>query len=472
MRSQKYILIPAAVLSVFLFLLGSCVTTTRNSLFVVPDKQVSMRQYDNAAKYLEGSNKAAIYRDQDQVLRYLDTGVLYTMGDEPKLAVARLNDGERLIEENYTKSISQIGTSFLLNDYALDYPGEAYEDVYLNVFKALDYIKLDQFDDAYVEIRRVGDKLTLLDDKYGRLVSGMNASGAKGSIPTTTTKFHNSALARYISALLYRAANKPSDARIDIDNLKKAFQDQPTLFDFPAPPVDTFLSTPQSPRLNVIAFAGLGPSKKATNLRLNTGNGVVFISSQREDGEGNLDLASFNAISAPGIVAGYNFKTELPYMTLRPSQVTRIQVTIDGAPVGSLSLIEKLDSVAVETFKLTETPTFFKTVLRTAIKGVAMAKAKEAAQNAASSSGPLMLLSLAGGVAADLAVDASEQADLRSARYFPGQAYVGEFQVPAGQHDVSIQYYSGRNVLLFEDKMPGVTIGQTGLNLATSYDLE
>ena len=145
---------------------------------------------------------------------------------------------------------------------------------------------------------------------------------------------------------------------------------------------------------------------------------------------------------------------------------------VDGTVVGSLSMIEKLDAVALETFKLSERPTFFKTLLRAVAKGIVAAKAKQEAQQASAGNSALSLLSLAGGLAADAAVDASEQADLRSARYFPGQAYVGEFSVEPGQHDITIQYCAADGKVLYEDKPASAALSANALNLVASYDLE
>jgi hypothetical protein len=172
------------------------------------------------------------------------------MAGLPERSTANFNEAERLIEENYTKSITNAAASFLLNDYSLEYFGEAYEDLYLNVFKAIDYIRLDNFDGAFVEVRKVGNKLNLLEDKYGRLAEGMNSSSdAKGAVKAGKTEFHNSALARYLSVLLYRADGLSDDAALDLRKLNEAFLTQPTVYDFPPPKLDSMLEGSDKARL-------------------------------------------------------------------------------------------------------------------------------------------------------------------------------------------------------------------------------
>jgi uncharacterized protein len=169
----------------------------------------------------------------------------------------------------------------------------------------------------------------------------------------------------------------------------------------------------------------------------------------------------------------YRFKAMLPEMYKRPSQVAKIIVIVDGFAVGQLALIEKLDSIAVETFELHKTPLYFKTVIRAVTKGIVTAKVKEKAKaEAAKQGGFLSVLSFAGGVAADLAVDASEQADLRCDRYFPGQARIGEFLIEPGEHDVEVDYYSAGGGLLYSESFPRKNYTKDGLNVLASYSLQ
>jgi uncharacterized protein len=451
----------------------SCVTTTRNNLFVKADETVQARNYAAAAAELDGPDSPKYYRDKDQVLRYLDTAMLYHVAGNPQESVKRFDEAERLIEDNYTKSVSGAVKSFIINDYQLEYFGEPYEDVYLNVFKAIDYIRMNKFDDSFVEIRRVDEKLNLLEDKYGKLASSMNGSSdSKGRVKAGTTKFHNSALAQYLGLLLYRADGRASDAVINRDKIKQAFASQPSLFDFPCPQLDALLQPTEQARIDVIGFSGRSPEKRASTLRILTEKDLLVIEAEREDEKGNMVPTALAPIPFP---AGgeYRFKAMLPEMYKRPSQVAKIVVFVDGFAVGQLSLIEKMDTIALETFELHKTPLYFKTVIRAVTKGIVTAKVKEKANEEASKQGGLLsILSFAGGVAADVVVDNSEQADLRCDRYFPGQARVGEFLVDPGEHDVSVDYYGFGGNLLYRETFPRRNYAKSGLNVLASYSLQ
>jgi len=459
------------VLLVMALGLTSCASffVTRNQTFQNADASVASRDYQAAAQVLEGKKAQEFYNKQDQVLRYLDTGMLYHLADQSTVSSQRFEEAERLIEENFTKSITNAASSFLLNDTQLEYSGEAYEDIYLNVFKAINYAKLGKADDAFVEVRRVGTKLNVLEDKYGKLVTSMNQSkSSKGAVAAGKTEFHNSALAHYLGLVLYRADNSLDDARIELDGIKAAFRDQPHLYNFPTPPLDAMVNPTQKARLSVIGFAGKSPVKRATTLRIITGRNLIMVEHDKENEQGYLIPSLFLQIPFPGIAAGYNFKAQLPDMILRPSQVGKITVVVDGNAVGNLELLERLDLVALDTFGLSQNPTLYKTVFRTVVKGVSAKMAKDQLTNLTGGGLVGSLLS----VATDVAVDATEVADLRSARYFPGQAYVGDFAIEPGEHTVSLQYYSRTGALLNQETFPSKNYTVKGLNLLSSCDLE
>ena len=242
--------------------LGGCVTT-RNYVFQPVDKMVAARQYDQAVTTLSGPQKTDFYSSRDGVLYNLDVGMLQHYAGHDNQSAQCLGEAERLIDDNYTKSVSKAAASFLINDYMLEYSGEEFENVYLNVFKAIDYARLNDFDGAFVEIRRMGTKLDLLEDKYGKLADSMNGSeSAKGQAKAGKTEFRDSALAHFMSILLYRADGKPDDASIEMNRLKKAFVDQPHIYNFPAPNLDAMLQPSDKARISLIGFTGRSPGKK------------------------------------------------------------------------------------------------------------------------------------------------------------------------------------------------------------------
>ncbi len=461
----------AALLACALSLSG-CMTT-RNSVFVEVNNRVMQRDYAGAIDELGGPNRKKYYSDNDAVLYHLDVGVLYQLAGDQQQSSANLGEAERLIEENYTKSVTGAAASFLINDYAMAYAGEAFEDIYLNVFKCLNYAKERSLDGAFVEMRKVGNKLNLLEDRYGKLAKGMNSSkDAGGAVKVGKTEFHNSALARFIGIVLYRADGKQDDAALELKKLKQAFKDQPNVYNFPAPNLDGMLAATKKARLDLVGFTGQSPAKRAYTVRIMTSPNLLTITYEKENTVGRMELQAAVQLQIPGIDGGYFFKCQLPEMIARPSAVGKIAVLVDGQPAGELALLESIENAAIETFKLKADMVFTKTVIRTAVKGIVAAKAKEAINKQAAGQGTAgLLLGFAAGLATDVAVEASEQADLRCANFFPGNAWVGEVLVDPGKRTVSLQYFDKNGALVYQDDLGERDVGAKTLNLFPSYAL-
>ena len=91
-------------------------------------------------------------------------------------------------------------------------------------------------------------------------------------------------------------------------------------------------------------------------------------------------------------------------------------------------------------------------------------------QEAGASSGSMLGLAagLVGSVATDVAVDASEQADLRVSRYFPAYTYAGEWELEPGTYDMAIEYFGNTGMLRVEE-LGEVTVEAGELNFVSSF---
>lgn len=461
----------AAVVLVAALGLAGC-ASTRNTLFVDIDDAARAGDFSRAVALVE-ENDEKLYTNRDGVLFYLDTGMLHHWAGNYQDSTQRLSEAERLIEEYFTRSISQAAASLLLNDNQLNYFGEDFEDIYLNVFNALNFIALGNPEGAFVEVRRVNNKLNLLEDKYQGLVAGYNeADDAEGgpAIQAGTSRFYNSALARYLSLVMYRAANNWDGVRIDWQQMQEAFNRQSNLYTFPIPFTDEIMTPPEEARLSVLAFTGRSPIKLASTLWVITGNNQVSIAVAEEDERQGRVLQGYESFAFPGVEEGFRFKFELPRMSLRGSEVTGIRVLADGRVLGELGMLEDMQQIALDTFQVREPIIFLKTVTRTVIKGVAAQRAGRAMREAGARSGsPLGLVAgIVGSIATDVAVDASEQADLRISRFFPAFAHVGEWDLPAGEYEIQIEYHSPRG-LMFTENLGRVPVTPGEPNLVSSF---
>ena len=105
-------------------LLTSCATADFSNV----ELSVFREDYEGARKTIEGK-KDALYTENDKVLYNLDAGLLSHYAGDWNQSNQNLAQAEGLIEEYYSKSISQGVSSYFVNDMVVDYAGEDYEDI-------------------------------------------------------------------------------------------------------------------------------------------------------------------------------------------------------------------------------------------------------------------------------------------------------------------------------------------------------
>ena len=455
-----------------LLFLASCASTyTQQSHYLDADALVSQRNFIGASQVIE-NNKEIVYREKDRVLYYLDAGMLYHYSGEYEKSNQALTAAERGIEELYTRSISKALSSGVLNDNALDYSGEDYEDIYLNIFKALNFIALGNNESALIEIRRVHIKLRLLEDKYRKLIDDYNQSDeAEGQIEARELRFYNSALARYLGMLLYRAEGSYDDARIELDEIREAYREQSQLYSFDLPELPEQRGLDGKAHLSVMAFTGFSPRKMAETFYIDTGKNVIYITSVSQNKEYVNEKMGFNFLIMPGVEAGYHFKFQYPRMDLQGSRIDRIVLLVDGFEVKDVPLFEDMETIGQEIFLIKQPIVIGRTLFRTVLKGIAKEAGKEAMKEQMSDDVGGLIFGALLGVAADVAVDATENADLRISHYFPAYAHALDVPLEPGNHTVQLEYYSGSQ-LVYRDNIGLVNMKENGLNFVESFVLE
>ncbi|WP_461254947.1 COG3014 family protein [Treponema sp. R80B11-R83G3] len=398
------------------------------------------------------SNKV-IYSQKNAIMLFLDKGMLEHYAGNYAASSADLQNAERLIEEAYTKSISEGFLSYIVNDNVKEYPGEDFENIYINVFNALNYYNRNNIEGALVEIRKLSNtngKLDMLSRKYdykdpktGSSLNDMvnNETGISGLPDAKSVNFSNSALARYLGALFYQADGNMDSARIEFNQVYRAYSTQKNIYsgDVPKAVADARDLPAGKARLNIISFTGLSPVKEEQTV-------IQYLPFQHPI----LQIATF----------------KLPEMVKRPSQINRIEVEINGSKRFDLELLENMGDVIQETFNAHYSNMLIKTYIRTIIKYVVADVAAMAAENQNDSLAGFLVA-----VAARLAMDASERADTRMSRYLPDRAYIGGINIDPGTYSVIIKYCNG-NKAVYSEEFSKVTVKSGRLNLLQSVKLK
>ncbi len=177
-------------LSIFIFFSGCA--TYQNKVAPARDLLAS-QQCDPALKILE---EFTLKPDGDQLIHLLDyAAALQVCGDYKKSNQLFLR-AEKLADEIDYVSVSRVAGATLLNEEMVQYKGDTFEKLFINVSLALNFMQLGQFDSALVEVRKINQKFL----KY-------KADDKK--------EFELSSFAKYLSALIWEADRKYDDACID-----------------------------------------------------------------------------------------------------------------------------------------------------------------------------------------------------------------------------------------------------------------
>jgi len=437
---KNHLLLIIILLSTGLPLFLSCASAS----FAVVDNELERNSYADSVKALE-KNRKILYKNGDKILYYLDKGMLQHYAQQYSESSKLLQDGERAIEEAFTKSISQEISTYLVNDNVRDYGGEDYEDIYINVFNALNYYHRGDREGAMVEIRRMNNKLRHLAVKYDAAITDLQKKALESDAqippnPNAQVKFSDSALARYLGMLFHRGAGQYDDARIDRDWLLAAFANSPPSIYTNAIPesVSGEMEIPEGmARLNVIAFGGLSPVKQESVMR--------------------IPLPDYRWV-----------KIALPEMVSRRSEIYRIELELDDGQKFALELLEDMDTVAKETFKARQQLIYIKTILRATVKAASSSVMGAAAKETDGISSLVLGLY---SIAAQAYAEVSEQADLRVSRYFPARAYVAGINLPPGRYSFSIKYYNRNGKEIASIRSEGMNIRENALNLVQAVSL-
>ena len=178
-----------------LFCLASCAT----ALKIQP--QVTALTHSNnytRAKALLDDNPN-LYGKNNALMYLLDKGLVLHLSGDYKESIDVFDKAKVRFDELYTKSISGILSTWLINEYTASFRGEDFERVMITTFQALNYLMRNELDEALVEARDVDVTLSAINSRYA---------------PKEKNVYKEDAFARLLMGILYEA----SGTREDINN--------------------------------------------------------------------------------------------------------------------------------------------------------------------------------------------------------------------------------------------------------------
>ncbi len=392
------------------------------------DADLTAGQYARAADVVR-ENKAKFGKNSS-VLYNLEMGLLLHYAGNYAESTRHFAAGEREMDELYTKSISKITGSFVINDNELPYQGEDFEKVYVNLFMALNYAELGKTEDALVEARKVDLKL----NEYSREYGGKNS-------------FRQDAFIRYVMGVLYEADGDINNAFISYHQAYEGYKAYDSLYSTACP---SFLKS------SLVRTAGeLGFSDRLERYQDEFG-----IDYSRSDGaKGNLLIIVYSGkgpikeefklrVSIPdtsGVV--HSFVVAVPKFQARQKGTTSYRVSISGSggEIREMTQVgENVNRIAEKDLDDRLSLIYLKAGGRALLKFLAAEKLKEEAKKKTNGS---YLSNLLSSTLIDAAYDASEQADLRTWRTLPHDIQIEQVLLPAGTYSVEVDASDGTQLM-------------------------
>ncbi len=402
------------------------------------------RDFQTPPELLKEAREAGNYSEKDRVLYWIEQGIALHYAGEYQESNELLTLADERIEELFTTRLSEVGYAFITNPNEMEYEGDPHEDIYINIFKALNYLKLGEPRSARVEARKLNNKLNYMHDRYQQRADQYRSAAQDRDFMESSeeelsefemeaVEFHTSALARYIGYMVYLHEGELDSVRIDWRNMRRAFSEQPHLYR------NSFPSLPENPRVGAdsvpvhfIVNLGFGPVKHPQNLYLPWRS-------------------------------GQHIKVALPEMVKRGTEIDRVEIYKEGEFFTGLETFEDINLIAENIFRLR-----FPAIMGTAFVR-AIAKRVGATEVRDRAAGASPILGIATAVAGEVYIEQSEQPDLRLVRTLPGEFRVGMVMVPPGEYQFEIRYYSGSNLIMKEQFAREVTRDRLNFVVGRSF---
>lgn len=159
-----------------------------------------------AADVLDQNKKAA--KSKTRFLYYANHGIVDHLLGNYEESNKWLEEAY-IFGEDYRKNYLNFAASYFLNPNLIVYPGEDHEHLMLLYYKALNFLKLEDYNAALVECRRLNQRLYELGDKY-----------------KSDNKFQKDAFIHNLIGIIYDASGDYNNAFIAYRNSLEIYQNE------------------------------------------------------------------------------------------------------------------------------------------------------------------------------------------------------------------------------------------------------
>jgi uncharacterized protein len=434
-----------------IFVAGGCSSYSRQAPAI---RDALMRDdYETAIKEVE-----KIDRSGSELLYCYELGlVLHEQGDYAA-SNAVFERADQVLQELYTKSISRELGAITINETLVKYRGDAFEAVLVNYYKILNYLFLEEIEDALVECRRLNQKIQLLhdagetyfaDDPFLQYLTGLVYE--LGGEPTSAEVSYRASLQGYESdSTLAAPPWLPCDASQNAMKVGDAVLASSYSKDFPCPEASGTRG-----RVAVLIETGAVARKIETSFTVPLFENDRY-SNQDKYAEELYTRRGKHYEKAPHIK--YWLHVALPVMQVDPPVQHRAVVRV-SRPSERNEEDAEVTAVRVEDLDLQAQRAFEEKETTIVMRAIARALAKYLASSAASSKdeGLGTLINLLGVI--------TETADTRSWTTLPGAVSLARLDLEPGTYRIDVDVVDARGLLLVHRSFDDVEVQPDGLEV-------
>jgi len=358
------------------------------------ESSISAGQPDKALEILEQHASS-----KDAVLFLLNRAMLQRMSADYEASNASFEAAKALITNLSAISISEQGGTLIVNDMQRRYTGDYYEQVLIHVFEALNYLALNQPDQARVEALQLDEKLKQ---------HGNNSKYEDG-------------FARYLTGIIYEDLGEWDDAMIAYRQAYDAYQRYPQQLHMPVPPIlksdlirlaDKTGQDDEARRYQeqfaITAAPQIPPDNGELVFLLNTGLAPL---------KRSIEIRAVNK-------SGQLVTVSMPAYEDRRPTVTAARISVDDASA-TTNLVENVDTLAIDALEKQKPLILARAFARAAIKTNVTREADN--RNDAL------------GFAVNLANAITDRADTRSWSTLPNRICMARLPLAAGRHQITVE---------------------------------
>ncbi|WP_258104951.1 COG3014 family protein [Marinoscillum sp. MHG1-6] len=368
-----------------------------------------------------------------------------------------------IYSEDYAKDPAAVAASFLVNPQVVPYQAEDHEQLLILYYKALNYLKLNDYEAALVECRRLNVRLNQLSDKY-----------------KSDNKYRRDAFIHNLMGIIYEASGDVNNAFIAYRNAYEIYEsDYEKLFGLGPPTqlkqdllrtayLNGFMTElyqyedefgmsyqPVQTDANLIFFwhNGLGPVKGewSLNFAVQGGDGAMAFASTDEGMSFPIPINSLSDEQSNALADLKVFRVAFPKYIERPVSFAGAYLEKEGSTF-DLELAEDVNDIAFKTLQERMLKELGKGILRVALKKAAEKQLRK------ESDGWGAVMGIVNAV--------TEKADTRNWQTIPHSIYYSRIPLDIGKNELVLKTFNVKanqpveEVFTYDVDQKGVTLFQ------------